>query len=94
MVAEAGLDLCLTDELSVIGSASRFAVPCVRLADDAAALHTDRCTALPSLLPPQAAVGSLTQRAALVGLITKDDSCEACCHNKKDIGLFTSLCLC
>ena len=35
------------------------AVPGVRLADGAAALHTDRGHSLPSLFPPLAAVGSL-----------------------------------
>ena len=35
------------------------AVPGVRLADGAAALHTDRCHSFPSLHLPQAALGSL-----------------------------------
>ena len=35
------------------------AVPGVRLADGAAALHTDRCHSLPSLPLPPAALGSL-----------------------------------
>jgi len=35
------------------------AVPGVRLADCAAALHTDRCHSLSSLHPPPAAVASL-----------------------------------
>ena len=61
----------LNIRFSTIGSAAGFAVPGVRLAGGAAALHTDRCTALPSLFPPLAAVGSLTQRATLVGLITQ-----------------------
>ena len=38
------LDMRLTGRLSDVGSAARFAVPCVRLADKPAALHTDRCT--------------------------------------------------
>ena len=38
---------------------SPVAVPCVRLADGAAALHTDRCHSLPSLHLPLAALGSL-----------------------------------
>ena len=71
LVAEKGFGLCLNVRFSTIGSAARFAVPGVRLAGGAAALHTDRCTALPSLFPPLAAVGSLTQRATLVGLITR-----------------------
>ena len=44
MVAEVGLDIRLTLKYPLIGSAARFAVPCVRLADKPAALHTDRCT--------------------------------------------------
>ena len=38
---------------------SPVAVPCVRLADGAAALHTDRGHSLPSLFLPLAALGSL-----------------------------------
>ena len=38
---------------------SPVAVPGVRLADDAAALHTDRCHSLRSLDPPPAALPSL-----------------------------------
>ena len=60
MVAEAGLDICLTGRFLRIGSAARFAVPGVRLADGAAASFTDPGHSLPSLLPPPAAVGSLT----------------------------------
>ena len=36
--------MCLTGRLFLLGSAARFAVPDVRLADGAAALHPDRCT--------------------------------------------------
>jgi len=59
------------------------AVPGVRLADSAAALHTDRCHSLPSLHPPQAAVGSLSQRATLVGLITRTEDQGLLCAARK-----------
>jgi len=38
---------------------SPVAVPGVRLADGAAAFHTDRCHSLRSLYPPPAVLGSL-----------------------------------
>ena len=44
MVGSAGLDVRLTGRLLSIGSAARFAVPGVRLVDDAAASLTDRST--------------------------------------------------
>jgi len=69
-VAEAGLDLCLTCWLSFIGSAARFAVPDKIFGLALFLDFIDRCTALRSLLPPPAALPSLTQRATLVGLIT------------------------
>ena len=62
MVAGGGLDWRRNRRFSNIGSAARFAVPGVRLADKPAALHTDRCTALGSLYPPLAALPSLTQK--------------------------------
>ena len=40
-------------------SGSPVVVPCVRLADGAAALHTDHCHSLPSLPLPPAALPSL-----------------------------------
>ena len=46
--------------------------------------NIDRCHSLRSLLPPPAALPSLPQRATLVGLITWDGRCEACCHNQKE----------
>ena len=71
MVTEAGLDLRLNCWLSFIGSAARFAVPDKIFGLTLTLDFIDRCTALPSLTPPPAAVGSLTQRATLGGLITR-----------------------
>ena len=54
-----------------LGSAARFAVPEEIIGLTLFLDFFDRCTALPSLLPPPAAVGSLTQRATLADLITR-----------------------
>ena len=43
------------------------AVPCVRLADNAAALHTDRGHSLRSLLLPQAALGDYSHSIVPMG---------------------------
>ena len=77
LVAEAGLDLRQNCWLSFIGSAARFAVPDKIFGLTLTLDFIDHCTALPSLTPPPAAVGSLTQRATLVGLITRRPI-EAC----------------
>jgi len=48
-------------ELAASSASPPFAVPGVRLADGAAALHTDRGNSLASLHLPPAALGSLPQ---------------------------------
>ena len=73
LVAEAGLDFVFETDIF----ANPFCVspllgsPAIVLADKAAASLADPGHSLPSLLPPPAAVGSLPQRATLVGLITR-----------------------
>ena len=56
-----GLSRPLISRMAQVGAGGYYpvAVPGVRLADGAAALHTDRGHSLPSLHPPPAAVGSL-----------------------------------
>jgi len=99
-VEEAGLHQCLTENFRNNRPAARFAASGVRLADKSAALHADLCTALRSLLPPPAVLPSLTQRATLVGLITrrswttaikKDHSQHPCRMPSVVLGLFPGL---
>ena len=84
MVAEAGLDVRLSGRLLNIGSAARFAVPDKIFGLTLILDFIDHCTALPSLTPPPAAVGSLTQRATLAGLITRKLSTNSADADKKD----------
>ena len=53
------------------------AVPCVRLADGAAALHADRCHSLWSLYPPPAALPSLPIPNTEVKLMYADNTWRA-----------------
>ena len=65
------------------GPAARFAVPYIFCGGRSRLENIDRCTALGSLLPPPAALPSLTQRATLVGLITRRAQHRFCRADKK-----------
>ena len=76
--------MCLSKRFSKIGSAARFAVPEKIIGLTLFLDFFDRCTALGSLLPPLAALPSLTQRATLVVRIPRMAAAKHAAITKKE----------